>query len=222
MDDPLLIQCLRRAVVHHNSASRGMAPDPDALARQAAGVIRRNVGRIPASPLPNPATGVPDAYVDEVIASLIEEGPRVNALRAGDYKAWEDILRLIHQRVLMVLRPFVPCLGDRLDALVDDLVAHCAAVLWLSLDRFPFDTSLRQWTALFVIYEVKTIRKSADFRWNNMARSLDRPLTPDPGALTLAETLPDGQAAQVFDQADHGLTLDAGLRRLSPGQARKR
>lgn len=215
--EALVRQCTRRVRV----CCPGADVDGGETSRRAARIITGNRGRISGDPPTDPATGVPDAHVDAVLRTLLAEGPRIAALRAGDDVAWAAMLALVARRVRARLRRIhaAGALPAPFDDLVDDLTLRCVARIWERLDAYPFDTPLDAWVSRFVRYEVSTVRRSAAFRHRARARSLDGPLNPGaPDTRTLGDALPDGRAARAAERLDARLAVEAGLSTLPPDQ----
>jgi RNA polymerase sigma factor (sigma-70 family) len=215
--EALVRQCMRRVRV----CCPGADVDQGDMARRAARIITQNRRRIPGDSLPDPVTGVPNAYVDAVLRTLLAEGPRIAALRAGDDVAWAVMLSLITHRVRARLRRIYVS-GAYLtpfDDLADDLMLRCTARIWERLDAYPFDAPLDAWISRFVRYEVSAALRKAAFRHNARARSLDAPLTPHaPDSTSLGDVLPDGHSARLAERLDVRLTVEAGLSTLPPDQ----
>lgn len=215
--EALIHQCARRVRVccPHVDLHQGDT------AHRAAQIITQNRRRIPGDHPTDPATGVPTAYVDAVLRTLLAEGPRIAALRAGDDVAWAAMLSLIAHRVRARLR-HIYVSGVYLtpfDDLADDLTLRCTARIWERLDAYPFDTPLDAWISRFVRFEVSAALRKATFRHNARARSLDAPLTPHaPNTPSLGDLLPDGHSARLAERLDVRLTVEAGLSTLPPDQ----
>ncbi|HEC22215.1 MAG TPA: RNA polymerase sigma factor [Chloroflexi bacterium] len=207
-------QCLSRVLICSQPEKRGETFGVEAVARRAAWAIHRNYHRIPLNMPPNPQTGVPDQYVDEVIKHVIEEGARVEALKRKDGKAWEWALRFLHTRVRSYLfRHGVPVDPTS----VEDLVQICALKLWLSLERYPYDSQLEAWLSVFAAREVHNWCRSPGFRWTVSTLSLEE-LGAGLYASPSGDTIPDERAYQSFRARERWLTIEAGLSRLSPAQ----
>ena len=218
-----LTQCLHRQCLKRARILQPRLPgsiDEESLANRAVVIIRRNQSRVPANLEPDPASGIPDEYVDDVINALMIEGPRVTALKAGDTVTWNNLLDLIYRRAMSYLQAHYHNQEyiSPLNALVEDLVLHCAELLWLNLDRFPFDTSLDAWVSNFVANEARTLRRKADFIHNCTARSLERSNRKSTWQRPLEDKLRDCQTTGEFEIIDRWLTLGVGLRNLSPDQ----
>jgi DNA-directed RNA polymerase specialized sigma24 family protein len=215
--EALVRQCARRLRV----CCPGADVDGEDAPRRAAQIITHNRRRIPGDQPPDPATGVPDAHVDAVLRTIVAEGPRIAALRAGDDVAWAAMLALVDRRVRARLRR-VYAGGAYLtpfDDLADDLTLRCVARIWERLDAYPFDAPLDAWISRFVHYEVSAALRRAAFRHNARARSLDAPLTPHaPDARSLGDTLPDRRAAHLAERLDVRLAVEAGMAALPPDQ----
>ncbi len=220
-EDALSLQCQRRIEayrLHMDHRSRDF--DQRALAAKVVRQVEQNRHRVPSSPLPNPQTGIPDSYIDDIIRSLIEERPWVQALLARESQAWDRLLALIEKRVWANLSSYRHVLTSAtpIEMLVEDMTNHCANVVWCTLSRFPYDTRLEAWVSALVAFEVSTFRRSADFKRNHKVRSLERSLFPGPEEITLADILPDQGADHAFERLDAELTIAAGLKLLSPDQ----
>ncbi len=215
--EALIHQCTCRIRV----CCPGADLDQGDTARRAAQIITQNRRRIPGDHPTDPATGVPDAYVDAVLRTLLAEGPRIAALRAGDDVAWAAMLSLVARRVRARLR-HIYVSGAYLtpfDDLADDLMLRCTARVWERLDAYPFDTPLDAWISRFVRYEVSAALRKAAFRHNARARSLDAPLTRyAPDSASLGDLLPDRCAVRLAERLDARLTIEAGLSTLPPDQ----
>jgi RNA polymerase sigma factor (sigma-70 family) len=178
----------------------------------------KDKGRVPQDKISNPVTGIPSSYIHEIIFHVLKYGPRVEQLKAGNVESWDAFMALIERRVNTNLRRVADQFGHRFDDLVDELVQHCATVLWISFDRYPYDTNLESWVAQFVAFEVSTIRRGSDFKWNSTARSLDQPTGPGEGGSTLGELLPDKKAANYYEEIDLYLTVLDASKHLTPVQ----
>jgi RNA polymerase sigma factor (sigma-70 family) len=215
--EALVRQCMRRVRVCCPSASM----DQGDTARRAAQIVTQNRRRIPGDHPTDPATGVPNVYVDAVLRTLLAEGPRIAALRAGDDVTWAAMLSLIARRVRSRLR-HIYVSGAYLtpfDDLADDLALRCTARIWERLDAYPFDAPLDAWISRFVRYEVSAALRKAAFRHNARARSLDAPFIPHvPDSASLGDLLPDRRAALLAERLDARLTIEAGLSTLPPDQ----
>ena len=220
-EDALSLQCQRRIEayrLHMNHWGRDF--DQEALAAKVVRQVERNRHRLPSSPPPDSQTGIPDSYIDDIIRSLIEEGPWVQALLARESQAWARLLALIEKRMWSNLSSYRHVLMSAapIEMLVEDMTNYCANVVWRSLSRFPYDTRLEAWVSALVAFEVSTFRRSADFKRNHKVRSLERSLLPGPEEITLADVLPDQGADHAFERLDAELTIAAGLKLLSPDQ----
>jgi RNA polymerase sigma factor (sigma-70 family) len=217
MASALVQQCLQRA---ERIAPNLSISEHYGLARRAAGIALRNHRRVPDNLPIDPETGFPDSYLDDIIRTLIEDGPRFDRLLQKDDRAWNDALRFVECRVRTYLYRIYNE-GDvisPLEELVNDLTLHCTAVLWRDMRRFTFDTPLEAWASKYIAQEVSTYRRGADFRWNEHARSLDRPLREQPDSLTLGDLLADKRSTIDLELADKRLTIMNVLEHLSPDQ----
>ena len=219
--DALYRQCLRR--IKALAVAAGVDAPPHAVeyfTRRTADVARQNARRIPASTQPDPRTGYPDSYIDDIARTIIREEPRVRALLDKDDAAWQAMLDTIYRRVRANLRrsfSYLP-LKVPFDALTVDMAHHCARVVWLRLPAFPYDTSLDAWVAVLVAYEISALRRRSDFKWNNYARSLEEPLTDQPGAPRLQDSLEDERMREAWEVWEMRHVVDGYLDHLSPDQ----
>ncbi len=219
--DRLYKQCLQRT--RARLASLGQPATPDVIAtfaRRVAQIARQNTDRIPLNVRPNPRTSFPDSYIDDIIVSLIKEGPRVAALLAKDNAAWEQMLNYIHRRARSNLARYYEYLPIKvpLNSLARDMALHCAAILLRRLPTFPFDTSLDAWVAVLVANEVRTLRHRADFRWNDLARSLDAENDSQLDSPRLMDTLADEGLDDMWRQWEEMFVVTSHLDDLTPDQ----
>ncbi len=217
-------QCLRCAHIYYLETQRKIiAAHAEHLAQHAVSLIQRNREFVPSDTPKDPYTGVPDNYVADVVKYLAEEGPFVRSLAAGDPEVWERMLALLEQRVYKYLGRhndrggmFIP--QDSFRALAEELVQHCAFLIWLRLDRYRYDSRFEAWVSSFVSYEVSGVCGSAGFRHNTRAVSLDVPLGSAPDFSALGEIIPDEYTEQVFQKLDRLLALENEITKLSKDQ----
>jgi DNA-directed RNA polymerase specialized sigma24 family protein len=192
----------------------------DALAQHVIKLARRNADRYPTDAIPDPLTGVPITYIDTLVETTIQERTAFEKLLQKDIEAWEDMLSLIHGRVsgILRLRYSDNNILTPLHDLIDDLTLHCTEILWKKLGHYPFDCSLIAWIRLFVAREVSSLQKSADFKHNVRARSLDRPISTPLGERRLGDFISDDTMADQFDRSDDLLSILPSLRLLSDAQ----
>lgn len=190
------------------------------FARRAAQVARQNVERIPREGRPNPRTDFPDSYIDDIIRNLMKEGPRVAALLAKENAAWERMLNFIHRRARSNLARYYEYLPIKipLDALARDMALHCAAILLRLLPSFPFDTSLDAWVSVVVANEVRALRQRADFRWNELAYSLEGEIGGEVDSPRLMDTLADEDLTRMWRLWEEMLVVTGYLDVLTPDQ----
>jgi DNA-directed RNA polymerase specialized sigma24 family protein len=209
-------QCLRRAQAYCR-ANRAKIPTIDALIPEVARLVDQNRERAQANARPDPKTGVPDEYVDDVIRCLIREKPLVDALKAGEAQAWEALLTLITRRVYASLRRY-RIAAPHLHARADELVQHCAMLIWQALDRYRYDSTFESWVSVFVAFEVGDVCKSKGFQIDARALSWDTLSAGTPEGFGLDERIPDEGAYHHFQHLDRVLTVEAGMKYLSPDQ----
>lgn len=118
-----------------------------------------------------PDTGVPDAYVGNVIKYMLREAARYDALRAKDDAAWKVMLSEISQRVQW--HPLVQALAADDSDLIADYSIVCAEALHVKLPRYPFDCPLRAWVSRFVWYEVRALIRAEKVHFRGGVRRLD-------------------------------------------------
>jgi len=179
--------------------------------------VIENQDRIPANISCNPETGVPDSYIDEIIHFVTVEGVRVAALKIGKAEAWHKMLDLVLRRVYTSLRRYNTGLADVGD-LAGELLQHCACLIWESIDRYHWDSSLDAWVSRLVTYEVACMCRSSRFKRDSTALSLEYTPPGEPNNLTLVETLPDARAETELGTLDAWLMLEAGWDVLSVDQ----
>jgi RNA polymerase sigma factor (sigma-70 family) len=214
--EALQCQCLRRAK-KYCEAKRVPGPDITPLASKVADLVHRNRDRARASSPPDPETGVPDEYVDDVIRYLLQEEALVNALKAGESQAWEELLDLLARRVTTNLRRHNVS-EPHLQARADELIQHCAFLIWQALDRYRYDSSFEAWVSVFVATEVRSVCRSRRFRLSTHALSWETPPPAMPGAPALGERVGDEAEIRRLQQLELVLTIEAGFECLSPDQ----
>ncbi len=221
IDYELYTQCLRR-IKQGISANRYslMESRVDDFARWVAQQVSANQvkGRVPQNRVSDPITGIPSSYIDVVISCALEFGPYIDRLKDGNVDSWNKIFALVRRRVGINLQPYAAFYGPRYEGLAEELVQHCATVLWINLDRYTYDTNLEWWVSHFVALEVSTERRRADFRRNSTVPSLDQPVGFEDEIGTLGEFLPDGKAAMYSEKLDLYLAVWAASKHLSADQ----
>ncbi|MBN1121759.1 MAG: sigma-70 family RNA polymerase sigma factor [Anaerolineae bacterium] len=220
-DKELYAQCLRSI---KQGISFNQYPLPETPVEEFAERIARQIsanrvkGRVHQDKVCDPVTGVPSSYINVIISYTLEVGPKIELLKAGDVKSWNEIEVLVRRRVNTNLRCYASLYGHRYEHLAKELVQHCMDVLWIRLDGYTYDTDLESWVSQFVALEVSTERRKSDFKWNSTARSLDQPIGFGEGISTLGELLPDRNAVHHYEQIDLYLSVQAASKYLSPDQ----
>jgi DNA-directed RNA polymerase specialized sigma24 family protein len=221
-DKALEHQCLARINDYLKNHPSIIVEDRNDLATRIAKLVQHNKkkNRLP-NLSPEPHTGVPDAYIDDVLDHYFQESPGIEALKAGDIVSWENLLDLLKKRIHSCLRRYNVKTND-LCTLADEIVQSCSFLIWMKLDLFPYDCSLESWVSYFAIYEVLGTCGSAGFRNWQKNISIDQPLHSrmhsNLGILTLEDFLPDERASQDFLMVERLLTIKAGFVYLSDAQ----
>lgn len=215
-------QCLARINDYLRKHPSIIVEDRNDLAARIAVLVQRNqrANRLP-DLTSDPRTGVPDAYIDDVLQHYFRESPRIAALRAGEIVSWENMLDLLKRRVYSSLRRYNVKTND-FCTLADEIVQSCSFLIWMKLEKFPYDCPLDAWVSYFVIYEVRGTCGSSGFRNRQRNISFDQPLPTRKlssfGVLTLEDFLPDERASYDFLMLERVLTIKAGFIYLSPAQ----
>lgn len=216
--DKLYAQCLQRVWLHAVRQDEGMfVTQAEVAASWLRDRVIENKNRIPANVSCNCETEVPDSYIDEIIHFATVEGARVVALKIGKARAWNKMLDLVVRRVYTSLRRYNTGLTD-LEDLAGELLQHCACLIWESIDRYHWDSSLDAWVSRLVTYEVACLCRSSRFKRDSTALSLEYTPPGEPTSLTLVETLPDARAEVELGNMDTWLMLEAGWHILSVDQ----
>jgi RNA polymerase sigma factor (sigma-70 family) len=171
----------------------------------------RNQKRIPETAVPDPRTGFPDSYLDDILRHAAVEGPYITALSEQDGDAWETMSTLITCRVHSYLRRYA---GSPLsqDILEEDIVQMCCLDFWQWLNCYPYDCNLEAWISQCISNKVLGVCTSAGYRRTSRQVSIDSPL--DAEGRSLGDILPDDRAIRQFSQAELRMMLQLALRRL--------
>lgn len=125
----------RARVEHYLQDAQGNIPDPEYLVIKVSNLVDKNRKRFQKGAVLNPNTGVPDAYIDDVVKYYIQEAPRVAALSAGDAQAWDKVLMILSTRVRNKL--WRSCVkGSFLLDHADDFVQYTAEIAFSSLNNY--------------------------------------------------------------------------------------
>lgn len=214
-------QCEAR-IVAAARAARPETADVSALARRVAWIVagNRERGRVPQDQPPDPQTGVPDSYIDEVLFFLQREGPTVGALRASDREAWVRVLALMATRAYGYLLHYGVEAGQARQ-LAEDFAQTSGLTLWgQALERFSYDTHLDAWISQIVAYEVSQWYRSGKEQRQQRALSLDA-VTDSQVQDTLYRILPDPAAGRTLDAAEARLMLEDALAQLASQEQRQ-
>jgi RNA polymerase sigma factor (sigma-70 family) len=212
----LFVQCLRRANAYF--VNTGCKPIPSHIEICALWLMKqaiRNRNRIPEDALPNPATGFPDSYLDDILYYAAVEGPFVAALSDQDGEAWESMASLISNRVHTYVRRYVGSPLDR-DILEEDVVQICCLDFWDWLESYPYDCRLEAWISQCISRRVLRICTSAGYRRTRRLVSIDRSLNHED--YVLGDVLPDDSALRQFTQVEMNMALRCALKQLPPQQ----
>lgn len=221
-DGALERQCLAHINNYLEAYPSIIVEDRNDLVTRIATLVQRNrkKNRLPDLPC-DPLTGVPDAYIDDVICHYFRESPRIAALKAKGIGSWENLLDLLKKRVHSCLRRYNVKAND-LCALADEIVQSCSFLIWMKLEQFPYDCSLEAWVSYFAIFEVLGTCGSAGFRNRQRNISIDQPLHGRKFSAismpTLEDFLSDEQASRDFLMVERLLTIKAGFIHLSKAQ----
>jgi DNA-directed RNA polymerase specialized sigma24 family protein len=218
VSDKLRSQCLQRVWVHFARKDEAVTvSQAEMAANWVFGQVGRNQKRVPAISSGCPETGIPDSYIDEIIHFATVEGTRVVALKIGKAEAWNKMHDLIIRRVYTSLRRYGSARSD-IGSLAGEMMQHCACLIWESIDRYHWDSSLDAWVSRLVTYEVACLCRSSSFRGDSRTLSLESTLSYEQDSLVLADTLADSHAEVEMNAVDTRLMLEAGWSILSADQ----
>lgn len=212
--DALYQQCVRR--IRALAAKSRSDPTPlhlSHLARRIAQIAEQNVDRIPKDThVPAYATTpFPDSYIDEIITTFMREARHVERLRNKNDDEWEALFKKITRWSKKYADPsYTP-------EFAKDMAVHCAALIWMKLSTYPFDTSFNSWAARFVFYEFSNYGRSADAKTES-APSWDDPAFSDPDSPTLLEMYIDPEQAEQWHQQEMVWTVRSYFCQLTPDQ----
>jgi len=217
IETSLYTQCVHRANAFF--LRTGFTPLPSHVELCAIWLMKqavKNRNRIPSDALPDPRTGYPDSYLDDILELASVEGPYVAALSERDEEAWERMSSLIVTRVHSYFWRYLSNVVLRGDMQEEDVVQECWVEFADWLSAYPYDCKLEAWITQCVYYKVRGIRESADYK--RVMRQISIDASDDLDSLNLLETLADDNALHAFSQAELLLMLRIALRRLPPLQ----
>ena len=209
------MQCQARIEASQREAKPSHV-DTGVLARRVAWIVddNRQRGRVPQDQMPDPKTGIPDSYIDEVLYFLDREEPTLSALRSGEEAAWDRVLALMGTRAYGYLLRYGVAAGQARQ-LAEDFAQMGGVALWgQALERYPYDTHFDAWVSRIMAYEVSQWWRSTKEQRHQRALSLDAPLDAVPDSQvqgTLYRILPDLRASRALDAAEARVMLDGTL-----------
>lgn len=209
---PLFIQCLQRVDAYFNAT--GCKPIVTHIEICALWLMKqavKNQRRVPENVAPDPKTGFPDSYLDDILHYAAVEGPYVAALSEHAPEAWEMMSRLIALRVHTYLRKYNGSPLSR-DILEEDIVQICCLDFWEWLAGYTYDCKLDAWISQCISRKVLRICSSASHKHTTRQISIDTALNYKDWVL--ADILPDDAALRQFSHVEMKMVLRLALRRL--------